>query len=82
LPVPSHHCFGLDDEQSITPARPHAGGNYPEQPVFDLNLWSLLATFQYNQLLAKCQVLGREMRDNIKLIACPIQGFENDSEHH
>lgn len=76
LPVPSNDRIRLHDEDGIAPPRPCTRDRDPEQSISCLNLRTFLATFQNEELMTKSQVLCGEMGNNIKLIACPIQGFE------
>jgi hypothetical protein len=79
----------LNDDQrrrlavkGTTPTRPNTRHRNPEYPVPTFNWRTFLAAFQNEQLLTKSQVLCREIGNNIELIACPIQGIEDDSIHH
>ena len=59
--MPADDSFGLDDDQSITPACPEAVEEDPENAISCSQLRTGLLVFEYAELLAECHVLQSEI---------------------
>jgi hypothetical protein len=67
LAVPAHNCIRLYYDKRFAPRTPNSGKQNPEEPIRPSNFRSLVCPFHYGQLVAKCKVLGSEIRSDIEL---------------
>lgn len=71
LAVPTNYGIRLDDEQRVAPTRPNSGEADPEKPVSRLNRRAFLIPIQYNELMAKSEVLDRKVGNNFQAARSP-----------
>src|SRR5215471_16753100 len=59
--MPADRCFRSDDKQRFFPAGPEAAGQDPEELIEDGQFGPPVSTFEYTELLTKCEVLHEQV---------------------
>jgi hypothetical protein len=62
LSVPADNGIRVDNDQRFTPRAPYSGKQNPEEPICHSYFRPPVRSFHHDQLLAKRQVLGSEIR--------------------
>ena len=72
----------LNNDESISPTRPHARETYPKGPVAVLQRGSLRVSLLDIDLTPEGKVLGGKMRHKIEFSQYSTQAISEEYEHH
>jgi hypothetical protein len=74
--------YGQSANQGVSPSRPDTRNEHPEQPVSLLQLRAILVSLQHKKLLAKGNILCRQIRNYMELSKDPSTAVLDEFEHH
>ena len=80
-PVPAHDSFRGDQDERISPSRPDAPSDYPEELIEQAEDRARMSTFQRDELLTQSKILEKETSPPAKEAAQHSKAEPDEAKH-